>query len=217
MKTAFETDRFDEWFDHLILVDTRRDEKALDHVIGVYRLLRGDVAKKCGFYSESEYDLSPLVDSGRPLVELGRSCVHPDYRGGTSMFKLWNGLAEYVLAHRIEIMFGVASFHGASIDALAQPLSYLHQHHLAPRGLRVRAHPEYYEAMNLIPANQIDQRLAMVGTPALIKAYLRLGGYVGDGAFIDQDFNTVDVCVLMDTERMSKRHRRYYERNRGRA
>ncbi len=216
-KNKLETDQFDKWFDHLVLIDTRRDEKSLDHVIGVYRLLRGDIAKKCGFYSESEYDLKPLVSSGRSVLELGRSCVHPEYRGGTSMFQLWNGLAEYVLFYSIDVLFGVASFQGVDIDLLSQPLSYLHHHHLAPSGLRVRVHDTHYEEMNRIPESQIDQRSAMVATPALIKAYLRLGGYVGDGAFIDRDFKTVDVCVLMDTKRMSERHRQYYERNRATA
>ncbi|TMV36368.1 GNAT family N-acetyltransferase, partial [Thioclava sp. BHET1] len=90
-----ERDRFDPVFDHLILVDTRRDASTLDHVVGVYRLLPGERAAEFGrFYSESEYDLAPLKASGRRLLELGRSCVHADYRGGTAMFHLWNGLAD---------------------------------------------------------------------------------------------------------------------------
>ena len=214
--SRLEMDDHDSYYDHLLLIDTRRDAEALEDVIGVYRLLKGDSAERAGgFYSAAEYDLTPLLDSGRRLMELGRSCVHADYRGGTAMYHLWNGLADYVLSNDIEIMFGVASFHGTDVDALAEPLSYLYHNHLAPEDIRVRAHPAVYTTMDRVPADKLDRRRAMQATPALIKAYLRLGGFVGDGAYIDRAFNTTDVCLLMDTARMSERHRGYYERNFG--
>jgi L-ornithine Nalpha-acyltransferase len=128
------------------------------------------------------------------------------------MFHLWNGLAEYVLDRGIEILFGVASFHGTDITALSQPLSYLHHHHLAPPEMRVRALPAHRQDTTLIPVDQVDRRAAMAATPALIKAYLRLGGFVGDGAWIDRAFNTTDVCLVMDTGQMSARHRDFYIR-----
>lgn len=216
-ETRLETDRFDAHYDHLVLVDKRRDPESLEHVVGAYRLLRGDVAERHGgFYSEAEYDLTPLKTSGRKLLELGRSCVSADLRGGTAMFHLWNGLADYVLEHDIDILFGVASFHGTDVQALAQPLSYLHHHHLAPPQLRVRAVADHFTSMDLLRPDEIDRRQAMLETPSLIKAYLRLGGYVGEGAFIDHAFNTVDVCLLMDTRAMSDRHRGFYERGRDR-
>lgn len=208
-----ERDAFDPVFDHLLLIDTRRDPDALEDVVGVYRLLPSDRLAGGGqFYSEGEYDLGPLRASGRKLLELGRSCVHPDYRGGTAMFHLWNGLADYVLERGIEILFGVASFHGTDAAALAQPLSWLHHHHLAPAALRVRARPPHATRMDLLPPEALDRRAAMLGTPALIKAYLRLGGFVGEGAWIDHDFNTTDVCLVMDTGRMSEKHRDFYTR-----
>jgi putative hemolysin len=164
------------------------------------------------YYSEGEYDLTALRTSGRKLLELGRSCVHPDYRGGTAMFHLWNALADYVLDRGIEILFGVASFHGTDIAALTPSLAYLHHHHLAPEGLRVRARLPQFQRMDLLPADRLDRKAAMAATPALIKAYLRLGGFVGEGAWIDHAFNTTDVCLVMDTARMSERHRAYYTR-----
>jgi L-ornithine Nalpha-acyltransferase len=213
-----ERDAYDPHFDHLVLIDTRRDVAALDHVVGVYRLLPGDRAARIGrFYTEDEYDLTPLKATGRRLLELGRSCVHIDYRGGTAMFHLWNGLAEYVLERDIEVLFGVASFHGTDVMALRQPLAYLHHHHLAPPAIRVRVRPEFFQSMDLMAPEAIDRRAAMVQTPALIKAYLRLGGCVGEGAYVDHAFNTVDVCLLMDTAIMSERHRSYYTRRRGAA
>ncbi len=213
-----EIDAFDPWFDHLLLIDGRRDPLALQDVVGVYRLLPSDRLAQSGrFYSAGEYDLAPLIASGRRLLELGRSCVHRDYRGGTAMYHLWNGLADYVLRHGIEVVFGAASFHGTDIAALVQPLSYLHHHHLAPEALRVQARPESRQTMNLVAPGMLDRRAAMAGTPALIKAYLRLGGFVGEGAWVDRAFNTTDVCLIMDTGRMSERHRDFYTRKKARG
>lgn len=212
-----ERDDFDPYFDHLLLIDERRDPADLQDVVGVYRLLTSERMALAGrFYSETEYDLTALKTCGRKLVELGRSCVHPDYRGGTAMYHLWNGLADYVLERGIEILFGVASFHGTDVAALAEPLSYLHHHHLAPPALRVRALPPHRQEMDLVPEAGLDRRRAMAGTPALIKAYLRLGGFVGDGAWIDHAFNTTDVCLVMDTVKMSAKHRDFYTRKKAR-
>lgn len=212
-ENRFERDRFDPSFDHLVLVDDRRDARALDHVVGVYRLMPGERAGEAGgFYSENEYDLTVLRRSGRKLLELGRSCVHAEYRGGTAMLRLWNGLAAYVRAHGIEILFGVASFHGTDPAPLAQPLSFLHHKHLAPPDLRVRARGDGFQRMDLLAPDEIDRPRAMRETPALIKAYLRMGGFVGEGAWIDRAFNTTDVCLVMDTVRIRDRQRAIYER-----
>ncbi len=211
-----EADRLDPLFDHLLLIDPERDAGTLDDVVGVYRLLPGArLGPGERFYSETEYDLTALRATGRPLLELGRSCVRAEYRGGTAMFHLWNGLADYVLARGIEVLFGVASFHGTDIARLAMPLSYLHHMHLAPPDLRVRALGPARQRMDLVPPERIDRRAAMIETPALIKAYLRLGGFVGEGAWIDHAFNTTDVCLVMDTARMSQRHRDFYLRKQG--
>ncbi|MGB0959708.1 MAG: GNAT family N-acetyltransferase [Halocynthiibacter sp.] len=213
-----EKDRFDPYFDHLILLDKRLDpdgQDGLGQVIGVYRVLRGEKAAEIGqFYSENEYDLSKLKSSGRRLLELGRSCVHPDYRGGTAMFYLWNGLGDYVVDHGIEVLFGVASFHGTDVTALKLPLSHLYHNHLAPEELRVVAKGEDAAEMNLMPKEDITRSEAARALPSLIKAYLRLGGFVGDGAFIDHEFNTTDVCVLMDTEQLTEKQRSLYTKGR---
>ncbi|MEZ5724365.1 MAG: GNAT family N-acyltransferase [Paracoccaceae bacterium] len=210
-EARLERDEFDEVVDQLLLIDTRRDPAQLDHVVGAYRLLPGDRAASLGrFYCDSEYDLTKLKASGRKLLELGRSCVLPEYRGGAGLLLLWNALSEYVLDQEIEILFGVASFHGLDAQALAQPLSWLNHHHLAPEDLRPTALPGGYQRMDLIAEADLDRRAAMVAMPALIKAYLRLGGTVGEGAFLDRPFNTTDVLLLMDTAVMSQKHRDYY-------
>lgn len=211
--TKRECDDFDALYDHLVLIDLRRDPAKLNHVVGVYRLLRGDVALRArGFYSASEYDLAPLTTSGRSLLELGRSCVDADHRGGIAMYLLWNALAEYVLKYEIEVMFGVASFHGTDIKKISQSLAFLHEKHLAPPEMRVAVRDEHHVPIDLLPIEKIDRVRAMAETPALIKAYLRLGGFIGDGAYIDRNFNTIDVCLMMDTARMSERHKKAYTR-----
>lgn len=208
-----ECDRFDPYCDHLILIDDSRDPENLDHVVGVYRLLNGKISNKAGgFYTEGEYDLGVLRKCGKSLLELGRSCVHADYRGGKAMYLLWVGLADYVQQHRIDILFGVASFHGTEVSEIAGSLSLLRHKFLAPKELRVRVRDAHYQTMNLTPPHQIDRPGAMRATPALIKAYLRLGGFVGDGAFVDHVFNTIDVCLVMDTSLMNKRQRGLYTR-----
>ena len=129
-----ETDEFDKSCDHLLLIDPRRDAGKLEDVVGVYRLLPGTRLKVNGgsvegFYSQSEYDLTPLLASGRKLLELGRSCVHPDYRGGTAMLHLWHGLADYVTSRRIEILRTV-------IGVVIVNLVVIPRHQPRKRGMR---------------------------------------------------------------------------------
>lgn len=213
-----ESDRYDPYFDHLLLIDNAHvGADPLDAVVGAYRLMTGSMARRgIGFYGATEYDLAKLVAYPRETLELGRSCVSSEHRGGAGMHLLWTGLGQYVAEHGVEILFGVASFHGADPVPLAQPLAHLHHNHLAPEDLRVRTLPQFYQPMDLLPADQVNRAEAIRMIPALIKAYLRLGGFVGDGAFVDHAFNTVDVCLLMDTSRMVERYRAFYSReNRG--
>jgi len=203
-----EADRFDPFFDHLMLLDHSRDGNPC---VGVYRLMRAAQAREAGqFYSDDEYDLSGLRASGRQLLELGRSCLHPDYRGGSAMMHLWTGLAGYVEAHGIELMFGVASFHGTEIAPLAAPLSFLHHRHLAPRPIRVHAHKSGFQRMDLIAESDLDRAAASRAIPSLIKGYLRMGGFVGEGAYIDRPFNTTDICLVMDVANIPARQRGLY-------
>lgn len=214
-----ERDRFDEYFDHLLLIDNQSTNPEVERgVAGVYRLMTGTKAKQgIGFYGASEYDLTLLENYPRETLELGRSCVDREHRGGAGMHLLWTGLGEYVATHEVSILFGVASFHGSDPEPLAQALSYLHHNHLAPEDLRVRAVADRYVPMDILPADSVDKVEALRQTPALIKAYIRLGGFVGEGAYIDHEFNTVDVCLLMDTSRMVQRYRTFYSRKRGGA
>lgn len=193
-----ETDPFDAFADHLLLRDARQRESATDGVIGVYRIMTRDQAKKAGqFYSEDEFDLSPLLQSPRALLEIGRSCLHPQARGGAGLMALWQGLSDYARDHAIDTVFGVASFHGTDPAPVQNALSHLHHMHLAPPEIRpVSKTPD---AFTPIQSEDVDRKNAMRSTPALIKSYLKLGGAIGQGVFIDHAFNTIDVCMVLNT------------------
>jgi putative hemolysin len=204
-------DRFDACCDHLLVLDHSRG--GAEAVVGTYRLIRRETAARLGgFYSADEYDISPVVAHPGELLELGRSCVHPAYRPRSVMQLLWSGIAAYVFHHGIVLMFGCASLPGTDPDVLALPLSYLHHYHLAPAGLRPRALGQRYLDMCRLDRPQIDAAQTFAALPPLIKGYLRLGGFVGDGAVIDEQFNTTDVCILVKTDLVTEKYSRHYER-----
>jgi putative hemolysin len=158
--TGLECDAYDANFDHLILQDKGLPPD--DNVVGTYRLLRSDKATKtCGFYSANEFDLGKISGCGRKSVELGRSCVDARYRNGVAMHLLWNGLADYVTRHDIEILFGVASFHGTNPQAIAHGLSYLHHNCLAPDDLRATAYGGNAITMDVLPNEIIDRAVGV--------------------------------------------------------
>jgi len=205
-------DRFDNDCDHLLVLD-RGNGRGSNPVVGTYRLLRRDAARRLGgFYSADEYDIAPLVAHEGEILELGRSCIDAAYRQRRAMQLLWNGIAAYVFHHDITLMFGCASLPGTDPDALATPLSYLHYYHLAPSALRPRALRDRYVEMRRLSIDAVDPARALAALPPLIKGYLRLGGFVGEGAVIDEQFNTTDVCVLVKTDLITAKYSRHYER-----
>lgn len=205
-------DRFDERCDHLLVLDHSRGTGP-EIIVGTYRLIRRAAADRLGgFYSAGEFDIAQLVAYPGEILELGRSCVDSAYRQRPTMQLLWGGIASYVFYYDIAVMFGCASLPGTDPDALAVPLSYLHHRHLAPPGLRARALAHRYVEMNRLPVTAIDPPRALTDLPPLIKGYLRLGGFVGDGAVVDGDFNTVDVCVVVKTDLVTEKYSRHYVR-----
>lgn len=204
-----DADGFDPYCDHLLVID----EAAGDSVVGTYRVLRREAAAaKGGFYSESEYDIRPLLDLPGEILELGRSCVDAAYRTRLTMNLLWQTIAAYVFHYDVGVMFGCASLSGTDAAAHATALSYLHHYHLAPPAFRPKALPERYVDMLQIPREQLDAKAALAALPPLVKGYLRLGGFVGDGAVIDRDFNTTDVSIVVKTDLITEKYSRHYER-----
>ena len=205
-------DDFDGVADHLLVVDHARGSGATA-VVGTYRLIRRDAAvRHGGFYSEAEYDIAEVAAYSGEILELGRSCVDASARNRPTMQLLWRGIASYVFHYDIALMFGCASLPGVDPDALAVPLSYLYHHHLAPPPLRPRARAERYVDMQRLEPGTFDPARTLAELPPLIKGYLRLGGFVGDGAVIDHQFNTTDVCIVVKTDLVTDKYYRHYER-----
>ncbi len=205
-------DAFDAIADHLLVIDHDIADDARG-VVGTYRLIRQDALPQGShFYSADEYDIAPLERFSSRLLELGRSCVDQAHRSRAVMQLLWRGIAAYVFQHGIELMFGCASLHGTDLDDLAPALSYLHAHHLAPAHIRPRALEARYVEMCRLGADEYDARQVLAELPPLIKGSLRLGGFVGDGAVIDWQFNTTDIAVVVQTDLVTEKYYRHYER-----
>jgi putative hemolysin len=205
-------DSYDDITDHLVVLDRDLPEGP-DQIIGTYRLLRREIAEKHGqFYTSDEYDIQPLLDYDKDLLELGRSCVLPLYRTRPVLQKLWQGIAHYVADHNIGLMFGCASLRGTDIQALSQQLAYLYHYHKAPRHLCPKALASRYVDMNLHDKESIDVKAVFSSMPPLIKGYIRLGAYIGEGAVVDEQFNTTDVCIVMPTSLVKEKYIKHYER-----
>jgi putative hemolysin len=205
-----DVDPFDAVCDHLLVMDhaaprLRRTPK----VVGTYRLLRQEVAdRQSGFYSAGEFDIDALVSrhGERRFLELGRSCVLPDYRTKRTVELLWHGIWTYVLAHRIDVMIGCASLAGTDPDRLALPLSFLHHYARAPEAWRVAALPRRYVELDRMPKSAVDPKAALQSLPPLIKGYLRLGAFIGDGAVVDHQFGTTDVLIVLPVSAIKSRY-----------
>lgn len=194
-------DDFDNACDHLLVLHQ-------GDVVGTYRLLRQEaMATHMGrYYSESEYDITPIRTYDGRVLELGRSCVRSDFRSRAVMQLLWRGIGAYVAAHSIDVMFGCASFAGDDPQQHALGLSYLYHFHMAPQAICPRALDNLYVNMNILPKEEINEIQAFKTLPVLLKGYLRLGGKVGDGAVLDHAYNTTDVSIVVQAHTVGEKY-----------
>ena len=209
-----DSDRFDAICDHLLVVQTGEPQSpdaitvTDGELIGTYRLLRQEVAEaNGGFYTQGEFDIAPLIRAhpGLRFLELGRSCVLRPFRTKPVVELLWQGIWNYVRAHDMHVMLGCASLDGTEPDVHALALSFLAQA-APPAEWNVRALPDRRVEMKRIPTADIDPRRALKDLPPLIKGYLRLGCYIGDGAVIDHQFNTIDVLIILPVSAINARY-----------
>jgi putative hemolysin len=197
--SGIDADEFDYYCDHLIVRDTDHGD-----VVGTYRLLTSLKAKEAGrFYSETEFDLTKLEPLVPRLVEVGRSCIHPDYRQGGVITLLWAGLAQYMMSGGYEYLMGCASIGLTDGGSLATE-TYLSLRNtcLSPDYWRVVPHCRY-------PTDGCH----LVGKPILpplVKGYVRLGAYICGEPAWDEQFNTADLLMLLPLSRMNPRYARHF-------
>ncbi|MFA6120447.1 MAG: GNAT family N-acyltransferase [Sideroxydans sp.] len=201
---GLDIDRFDNFCDHLLVRDHSNEK-----VVGTYRILPPEQAVKAGgYYSETEFDLSRLENLRDRMVEVGRSCVHEDYRDGATITQLWSGLAEYVTKNNHEYLIGCASISmGDGGHYAASVYNKIHKLHAAPAEYRVFPHCR-------LPLESLNQNLEVI-IPPLIKGYLRLGAYIAGEPAWDPDFNCADVFILMPVSRMNARYAKHFMRQAG--
>jgi putative hemolysin len=213
-------DGYDAICDHLLVLDRAAGERgALNRpaVVGTYRLLRQPLAEDYGgFYSAGEFDIGPLIarHGNLQFLELGRSCVLAPYRNKRTVELLWHGIHAYILQNRCDVMFGCASLDGTDPKRLALPLSFLHHYAPAPDAWRAQALPKRYVNMNRMSKEAINPKDALRALPPLIKGYLRLGAYIGDGAVVDHEFGTTDVLIVLPVSAIKRRYFEHFDLSR---
>jgi putative hemolysin len=196
---GLDIDGFDQFCDHLLV-----REGETDRVIGTYRILNPHQANLAGgYYSAGEFDLSRIAHLFDRTVEVGRACVHQDYRSGGTITMLWAGLAKYMVTHNYEYMIGCGSVPMNDGGHMAASLyKQLKDKYLAPQEYRVFPHnPLPIAALN----NDLD-----VTCPPLIKGYLRLGAYICGEPAWDAEFNTADMLVMLPLSRLNKRYAAHF-------
>ncbi|AFL48634.1 putative hemolysin [Sinorhizobium fredii] len=214
-----DVDGWDAICDHLLVLDTSIEGDPEEQIVGTYRLLRQEVAARAGgFYSASEFAIGNLLarHPGKRFMELGRSCVLPEYRTKRTVELLWQGNWAYALKHGIDAMFGCGSFPGVVPEEHALALSFLHHNVLARDEWTVAARPELFRTMDLMPSEAINPKKALAALPPLIKGYMRLGAMVGEGAVVDHAFRTTDVLIVLPISNISGRYLNYYGADAGR-
>jgi putative hemolysin len=216
-----DVDAYDAVCDHVLVFDhATREAHSLNNrptVVGTYRLLRQSLAEEFGgFYSTGEFDIDALITRHRALrfLELGRSCVLAPYRNKRTVELLWLGIWAYVLQNSLDVMIGCASLEGTDLEQLALPLSFLHHYARAPEAWRARALDERYVEMDRMSKEAIDPKQALRMLPPLIKGYLRLGAFIGDGAVIDYEFGTTDVLIVLPVAAIKQRYLEHFDLSR---
>ena len=202
-RAGIDEDMFDPWCEHLVVREAGGNE-----VVGTYRLLTPERARRLGtYYAETEFDLTRLQLLRDGLCEVGRACVHPDYRAGAVIYRLWQGIAQLVLERGYRFLIGCASMTMADGGTSAKHVATRLAMHLAPIEYRVTPrHP-------LCPDDHDDGMShadATVPVPPLLAAYLRLGAWLGGDPAWDPDFNTADFFTFLPLARVTSRHARHF-------
>ena len=200
-----ERDRFDAACDHLVVANGAE-------IVGTYRLMLAARAGRTGHYSQGEFDVAALIarHPARRFLELGRSCVHPEWRESRAIRLLWQGAWAYALRSGADVMFGCASFSGTDPAPHAPAFAYLARHAAAPPPWDVAPAPGRHFIALDAGSHAPDRAEGLRYLPALLRGYVRLGGRVASRAVIDPDFGSIDAMVVLPREWIDPRYRRHF-------
>jgi putative hemolysin len=192
-------DQFDDHCYHLVV-----RESVTDQVVGYTRILTDHSAIQAGgFYSQTEFDLTHILAMSGRFAEIGRTCIHADYRNGTTITTLWTGLAAFIAKLQIDYLIGCASIPlGEGGNEARAIFADLSQRYMAAETLRARP---------LIPLPRQDSvALGEYHLPPLLKAYLRLGAKICGEPYLDMDFNVADLFIIVSTHDLTRRYARHF-------
>jgi putative hemolysin len=205
-----EVEAYDPFCQHLLVID--QSDPLDKKVVGTYRLLMLDDARAKGInlYTETEYDISKLKATGKRIMEVSRSCVLEAYRSKMAINLLWRGICDFVVANKIDYLIGVPSLQGVNLEEHAKTLAYLKAFHMADESICPKVIDEFYNPLPDLDKSTIDVKREFIKLPPLLKGYLRVGALVGDGAYVDRQFNTIDVVIIVPIDQIDERYLNHY-------
>ena len=200
-----DADQYDQFADHLI-VTHKYSKFAKTKVVGTYRLLKSTSAKKCGFYSKEEFQIDKMISNhqNQNLLELSRSCIDLNFRKKNILQFMWKKIHHYILQNKIDVLFGMASFLNVQPEAIKTELTYLYQRFLMDEKIRVSALDHRKVNMNITNLENVSELSIIKNLPTLVKAYLRLGAKIGDGAVVDKIVKTTDIFIYLPYKNISE-------------
>lgn len=207
-----EIEAYDPYCDHLLVIDNSAPKDK--QIVGTYRILMQETAEAKGIklYTENEFDLSKLKATGGKIMEVSRSCVLGPYRSKMAINLLWKGIAAYVFARGVDYLIGVPSFNGTSIAEHADALAYLQAFHMADEAIRPRVLDQFYNPLPTADKDSINAKKAFMDLPPLVKGYLRVGAVIGDGVFVDEQFNCIDIAIIVPVANVNDRYFNHFKR-----
>jgi putative hemolysin len=206
--TRKDRDEYDLYCQHLVVIDKSNEEKT----VGTYRILTRKAARdNIGFYSENEFDITSIYNLPDEIAEVGRSCVHPDYRDGSVISLLWQGLAEFMIKQDVRYLMGCGSIHSVDPEVASKSYAFLKEKDaIASDEFRVYPNPDYRLPGFSSEFKIEDLKAISKSIPPLIKGYIRLGAKICGAPALDAVFGTTDVFILFDRKEITERYAKHY-------
>lgn len=200
---GLDRDAYDPLCDHILIID-----KAKEMAIGTYRLLlKSRLGKGDFFYSENEFDLTNIRKLKGEIMEMGRSCVHKDYRSSAIVLLLWGGIVEYMKNHDVKYIIGCPSLYTTDPAEIGRIYSLMRKDHFSPEAFRVTPRPDKeLKGLKEVPVAEHERRGILLKLPALVRSYLKTGAYVCGAPAVDREFGTVDLFMLLDVAHLSQQY-----------